>query len=206
MRRNLSLKNLVFLCLAGFLISGSQLYAQNDYSLTDDAENEKQEVSENTVIDEICEGMAKEGGDSKLGPQKFRVITLKATNKKVYVPLWYNAEGSKPEDNPDPFRPKIEKEVVVPRPPKDTVVTPPPRPQPPVKPVVPPLKLLVKGIVGNEGIRYAVVVFENEERTVVKDQVVDGKFKVVDIYSDRIVVYSNKEERRYTFKIGGEEK
>ena len=34
----------------------------------------------------------------------------------------------------------------------------------------------------------------------------EGKFKVVDIYSDRIVVYSNAEQRRYTFKIGGEEK
>ena len=206
MRRNLSLKNLLFLCLAGFLITGSQLYAQNDYSLTDDSENDKQEVSENTLVDEICEGLSKEGGDPKLGSQKFRVITLKATNKKIYVPLWYNEEGSRPEDNPDPFRPKIQKEIVIPKPPKEQVITPQPGPKPPVKQVIPPLKIFVKGIVGNEGIRYAVIVFENEERTVVKDQIVDGKFKVVDIYSDRIVVYSNREERRYTFKIGGEEK
>ena len=68
------------------------------------------------------------------------------------------------------------------------------------------LKIYVKGIVGNEGSRYAVIDFEKDEKTVVKDQVVDGKFKVIDIYADRLVVYSNNEKRRYTFKIGGEDK
>ena len=206
MRKNLSLKNLVILCLTGFLITGSQIYAENDSNLEDEAENNNKELSENVIIDNICDSMAKEGGDPKYGPQSFRVITLKATNKKIYVPLWYNDKVNKPEDNPDPFRPVIKKEVVVPKPSNDKIVVQPrpePRPQPKV---IPPLKIYVKGIVGNEDGRYAVIDFEKEERTIVKDQIVDGKFKVIDIYSDRIVVYSNAEQKRYTFKIGGEEK
>ena len=37
--------------------------------------------------------------------------------------------------------------------------------------------------------------------TVREDQIVEGKFKVIDIFSDRIVVYSNREQRRHTYKI-----
>ncbi len=205
MRRNLSLKNLLFLCLTGFLIAGSQLYAENDSVVENDSENNNKELSENVIIDNICDEMAKEGEDSKFGFQSFRVITLKATGKKIYVPLWYN-DVDNPEKNLDPFRPKIQKEVVLPPSrPTNTTEHPKPKPEPPKK-IIPPLKIFVKGIVGNEGVRYAVINFENEEKTIVKDQIVEGKFKVVDIYSDRIVVYSNAEQRRYTFKIGGEEK
>ena len=208
MRRNLSFKNLVILCLAGFLMTAPQIFAENDSSLNDEAENENKELSETAIIDNIIDKMAQEGGDSKYGPQTFRVITLKATGKKIYVPLWYNDKVTKPEENPDPFRPAIKKEVIkIPpkpvEPPKNSgskdtkIVTPPPPP---------PLKIYVKGIVGNEGSRYAVIDFEKDEKTVVKDQVVDGKFKVIDIYADRLVVYSNNEKRRYTFKIRGEDK
>ena len=205
MRKNLSLKKLVTLCLTGFLMAAPQVFAENDYELTDETANNDQEVSENAIIDDICDRLSNEEGDPKLGRQSLRVITLQATNKKIYVPLWYN-NVSNPEENLDPFRPKIKKEVVLP--PKPPTPPTPPKPDtdgPKPKPI-PPLKIFVKGIVGNEGIRYAVINFENEERVVVKDQIVEGKFKVVDIYSDRIVVYSNREERRYTFKIGGEEK
>ena len=207
MRRNLFFKNLVILCLAGFLMTAPQIFAENDSSLNDEAENENKDLSETAIIDNIVDKMAQEGGDPKYGPQTFRVITLKATGKKIYVPLWYNDKVTKPEENPDPFRPAIKKESPANNPSsqRPIVVTPPPKPQPPKK-EIPPLKIYVKGIVGNEGIRYAVIDFEKEERTIVKDQVVDGKFKVIDIYSDRIVVYSNAEQRRYTFKIGGEEK
>ena len=206
--RNLSLKKLVILCLTGFLMTTPQLFAENDTNLDDENENENKELSETAIIDNICESMAKEGGDSKYGPQSFRVITLKATGKKIYVPLWYNDKLPKPEDNPDPFRPTIRKEIS-PAPqkiivkPKDTSN---PKENKEKEKIIPPLKIYVKGIVGNEGIRYAVIDFEKEERTIVKDQVVDGKFKVIDIYSDRVVVYSNREQKRYTFKIGGEEK
>ena len=207
MRRNLSFKNLVFLFLAGFLMTAPLIFAENDSSLNDETENENKDLSETAIINNIVEKMAKEGGDPKYGPQSFRVITLKATGKKIYVPLWYNDKVTKPEENPDPFRPTIKKEVIK--------ITPKTTEQPKVKDsgkkkeekkVIPPLKIYVKGIVGNEGVRYAVIDFEKEERTIVKDQVVDGKFKVIDIYSDRIVVYSNAEQKRYTFKIGGEEK
>ena len=205
MQKNLSIKKLGILFLSTFLMTTTQTFAENDYELTDKTAKENQEISENVIIDDICDRMANEDGDPKLGRQSFRVITLKATNKKIYVPLWYN-DVSKPEENLDPFRPKIQKEVVLP--PKKENNNPPQKPERErvEKKIIPPLKIFVKGIVGNEGIRYAVINFENEERTIVKDQIVEGKFKVVDIYSDRIVVYSTAEQRRYTFKIGGEGK
>ena len=204
MKKNLSIKKLGILFLTGFLMTAPHIFAENDTSINNESEYANKDISESDIIDEICDKMSKEGGDPKYGRQTFRVITLKATNKKIYVPLWYNE--SNPEDNLDPFRPKIKKEVVLPpKPPVEPTKPKPDTNNPKPKPI-PPLKIFVKGIVGNEGVRYAVINFENEERTVVKDQIVEGKFKIVDIYSDRIVVYSNAEQRRYTFKIGGEEK
>ncbi len=107
--------------------------------------------------------------------------------------------------NKDPFKPIVEKKVVLP---PVRTVQPVAKPQDskPQPPPVKPIKIFVTGIVGNEGQRLAVIKFEDEEHTVIKDQIVDGKFKVVDIQNDRIVVYSNKEQRRHTFKIGGDEK
>ena len=110
-----------------------------------------------------------------------------------------------PKTRKDPFRPIVEKKVVLPpvRPVSagcqaaDTKPAPPP---------VKPIRLFVTGIVGNEGQRLAVVKLGNDELTLVKDQIVEGKFKVVDILNDRVVIYSNKEQRRHTFKIGGDEK
>ncbi len=205
MRKKLYLNKLVILCLASFLMTSPKIFAESDYEPAGDTEKTDQKLSENVIVDEMLDKMAQEDGDPKLGRQSLRVITLKATGKKIYVPLWYN-NSSNPEKNLDPLRPKIEKEVVLP----PSRPTPPPQ-QPktktePPKKIIPPLKIFVKGIVCNEGVRFAVIDFENEERTIVKNQIVDGKFKVVDIYSDRIVVYSNAEQRRYTFKIGGEEK
>ena len=58
------------------------------------------------------------------------------------------------------------------------------------------------GIVGEEeNNRSAIIEFEGKEITVKKDQIVDGKFKVIDIYPDRMVVYSFKEQRSHTYKI-----
>ena len=39
MRKNLSLKKLVTLCLTGFLMAAPQIFAQNDYELTDETVN-----------------------------------------------------------------------------------------------------------------------------------------------------------------------
>ena len=72
--------------------------------------------------------------------------------------------------------------------------------------VIPPLKITVKSIVGEEeNDRYAVIEFEGEELTVRKDQIVKNKFKVVDIFPDRMVVYSRLEQRRHTYKLVKEE-
>lgn len=76
-----------------------------------------------------------------------------------------------------------------------------PRPQPKVDKLI----ILVKSIVGDEGSRSAVIEFEGEEMTVSKDFIFEGKFKVIDIYPDRMVVYSFQEQRRHTYKIIKEE-
>ena len=71
---------------------------------------------------------------------------------------------------------------------------------------IPPLIITVKSIVGEEeNDRYAVIEFEGEELTVRKDQIVKNKFKVVDIFQDRVVVYSRLEQRRHTYKLVKEE-
>ncbi len=102
----------------------------------------------------------------------------------------------------DPFRPLVEKKVVLPpvAPPPTSAGKPSaPPPPPPPKPI----QLFVSGICGNDADRLAMITFENKTYTVQKDQVVEGKFKVVDILNDRVVVYSNKEQMRRTFPIGG---
>ena len=72
---------------------------------------------------------------------------------------------------------------------------------------IPPLIIFVKSIVGEEEKdRYAVIEFEGKELTVRKDQIVENKFKVIDIYPDRVVVYSREEQRRHTYKLTKEEK
>ena len=73
---------------------------------------------------------------------------------------------------------------------------------PPVKPI----EIKVSGIVGNDDQRLAVINFENNEYTVAKDQNIDGKFKVIDIQNDRITIYSNKEQKRRSFKIDKDDK
>ena len=71
---------------------------------------------------------------------------------------------------------------------------------------IPPLIITLKSIVGEEeNDRYAVIEFEGEELTVRKDQIVKNKFKVVDIFPDRVVVYSRLEQRRHTYKLVKEE-
>ena len=67
-------------------------------------------------------------------------------------------------------------------------------------------KIIVKSIVGEEeNDRYAVIEFEGKEITVRKDQIVENKFKVIDIFPDRMVIYSAKEQRRRTYKLIKEE-
>lgn len=141
------------------------------------------------------------GGDSSGGLTE----TAKMTEGEQVDSL-INKFSFAPEiPNKDPFKPIVEKKVVLP---PVRTVQPVARPQDskPQPPPIKPIKIFVTGIVGNEGQRLAVIKFEDEEHTVTKDQIVDGKFKVVDIQNDRIVVYSNKEQRRHTFKIGGDEK
>lgn len=100
--------------------------------------------------------------------------------------------------NHDPFKPVITRKVIelakIERQPE-------PAPVKEIEKPLPPLQLKVTGICGNEGIREAIVQFENDEHVVKTGQVVNGKFKVVDIDSTRVVVYSIKEARRATFAL-----
>lgn len=105
-------------------------------------------------------------------------------------------------ESKDPFKPLVIKKVQLPPAPTPVArssgpVGPPPPPPPK------PIQLFVSGVCGNETERLAMIMFENKPYVVSKDMVVDGKFKVVDILPDRLVVYSNKEQMRRTFPIGG---
>lgn len=105
-------------------------------------------------------------------------------------------------ENKDPFKPLVVKKVVLPpAPPPVVKPTGPAAPPPPPPPK--PIQLFVSGICGNDNERLAMITFENKQYVVSKDMVVDGKFKVVDILPDRIVIYSNKEQMRRTFPLGG---
>ena len=99
----------------------------------------------------------------------------------------------------DPFKPMIVKKVIRP------IVRPVKLDPKPVKPVVKkikPLRVKVTGVCGNDSLRQALVQYKGKEYTVSQGQTVQGKFKVIDINPDRVVVYSIKEKRRHTFALG----
>ncbi len=198
MRRLTSLRALGIICMAGFLMAAPQVFAQDDdFGVTSGAEESTEEQASNAdrpeseIIEELCNKMTREG-DEKI-PHRLNYDSAKKA---------WTAIVEKPKK--DPFRPIVEKKVVLP-PVRKVQEVKPVEKQKPAAPPVKPIKIFVSGIVGNEGSRLAYVKFENEELVLSKDQIVEGKFKVVDIYQDRVVVYSNKEQRRHTFKIGGED-
>ncbi len=227
-------KFLGIICLAAFLLAAPQLYAQeglDDFGGLDElgtqpaagggdaapaapaaegaapAAEGATGVSEATISETpdagLGDGMTAESPSGTDAPASGEAGKLSEQEQVDALINKYTFATENPKK--DPFRPIVEKKVVLPpvRP-----VQPVSRPQDskPAPPPVKPIRLFVTGIVGNEGQRLAVIKFENEEMTVTKDQIVEGKFKVVDVLSDRIVVYSNKEQRRHTFKIGGDEK
>ncbi|HAE39203.1 MAG TPA: hypothetical protein DCG57_11275 [Candidatus Riflebacteria bacterium] len=101
--------------------------------------------------------------------------------------------------NHDPFKPVIVKKVIdLIKIERQTQVNPVIEPK---KEVIPPLKLEVTGICGNDGVRQAIIQFENDEHIVENGQVIDGKFKVIDVSPDKLVVYSIREQRRSTFPL-----
>lgn len=100
----------------------------------------------------------------------------------------------------DPFRPRISKKVTIIERHKEIEKVPPE----PIKQekVIVPLKLKVTGICGNEKMRQAIIEFENSELTVQTGQTVNGKFKIMEITEEAVVIYSMQEERRSIFKLG----
>lgn len=102
------------------------------------------------------------------------------------------------ETSKDPFRQLIQKPKFVPQQPKTPVKANLPAKQ---APVVKPLELSLTGIVGNDNHRLAIVLINNQELVLNKDQQFNQEFKVIDIHSDRLVVYSNRERARKTFRL-----
>lgn len=148
--RNLSFKNLVVLCLVGFLLVVTQIFAENESILEKKNEKDNENLSEtNTNNNSIKKKIFKSIKESIM-PYREQIRRENRMNERV--------------NNPQ-------------------------------------LKVFIKEIYGDEENRSAVIEFEGKEITVVKDQVVDGKFKVVDIYPDRMVVYDNAAQRRHTYKI-----
>ena len=153
MRRNLSFKNLVILCLAGFLMTAPQIFAENDTMLDEKSVNENENLSE--------------------------------TNKNSYSIKKEIIKSIKETITPYREQIRLENRNKIKARANNSL-----------------LKVIIKEIVGEEeNNRSAIIEFEGKEITVKKDQIVDGKFKVIDIYPDRMVVYSFKEQRRHTYKI-----
>lgn len=208
------LKRLGLLCLAAFLLAAPQIFAQEDldeFGGLDDLGGDSM-VTESPADTTSGSGDAAGGdgmvaesptdssGDSSSamdGPKMSEIEQVDALANK------YTFATENPKK--DPFKPLVEKKVILP-PVRTVKPVSKPGDDKPKAPPIKPIQLQVSGIVGAENNRLAVVKFENNEYTITKDQVVDGKFKVVDILPDRVVVYSNKEQRRHTFKIGGDAK
>lgn len=99
----------------------------------------------------------------------------------------------------DPFRPVVQKQVkefVKPVEIKEKKLV-----EVEQKKVVVPVKIKVSGICGNDKERIAVIEFEGGEYLVKTGQTVNGKFSVIEILDDRIVIYAVAQSRRDVFKL-----
>lgn len=125
------------------------------------------------------------------------IQAYEATEKNHIERLSQNASFSA-ETSKDPFRQLIQKPEFVAQQPETPVKT-----NLPVKqlPVIKPLELSLTGIVGNDNHRLAVVIINNQELVLNRDQQYKQEFKVINIHSDRLVVYSNREKARRTFRL-----
>jgi Tfp pilus assembly protein PilP len=96
----------------------------------------------------------------------------------------------------DPFKPLVQKkvkELVKPVETKTAKVE--------EKKIVVPVKIKVAGICGNNSERLAVIEFEGGEYVVKVGQMINGKFSVVEILDDRIVIFAVAQSRRDVFKL-----
>ena len=194
-------KILGMICLAVFLLAAPQIFAQDgldDFEGLDDIGGGDDMVAESPAGDDsVADDTKSEGATETLSklPEPEEIERLAGLHK---------FEIANPKK--DPFKPLVVKKVILPPVRRRTPTRRTQKPSAPKPPPIKPIQLFVSGVVGNEGQRLAIVKFENKEYTIHKDQVVQGKFKVVDILNDRVVVYSNKEQRRHTFRIGGGKK
>lgn len=104
----------------------------------------------------------------------------------------------KPMKNKDPFEQIIKKQLPIMQPP---AITPKHKAAEIAIPPVKPIQIFVSGIVGNDSERLALVKFENELHILEQGNMVKGKFRVMEILRDRVVVFSEKEQMRRTFPM-----
>ncbi len=98
----------------------------------------------------------------------------------------------------DPFKPLVTKKIRIPEPPQEVITI---REEEPRKIIVPPVTVKVAGICGNSKNRYAVIEFEGSEYVVKSGETVNGKFSVVSILEDGIVIFSFEQSLRNVFKL-----
>ncbi len=201
-----SFKKLGLICLAMILLATPRGFSQDDL----DEFGGLDDLGSDSAVTESPADPAAAGGDgaiaedpSAVGGDAAGMESPKMSESEQVEAIANKFTFAAENPKKDPFRPLVEKKVILP-PVRTVKPVSNPDDSKPKPPPIKPIKLYVSGIVGNDSCRLAVVKFENEEYTLTKDMVVDGKFKVVDILTDRVVVYSNKEQRRHTFKIEAE--
>lgn len=103
-------------------------------------------------------------------------------------------------DNPshDPFKPLLTKKIRIPEPAQEVITI---REEEPRKKIVPPVTVKVAGICGNSKNRYAVIEFEGSQYVVKSGETVNGKFSVISILEDGIVIFSFEQSLRNVFKL-----
>jgi Tfp pilus assembly protein PilP len=99
----------------------------------------------------------------------------------------------------DPFKPLVQKKVKELVKPVETQETKTAKVE--EKKIVVPVKIKVAGICGNNSERLAVIEFEGGEYVVKVGQMINGKFSVVEILDDRIVIFAVAQSRRDVFKL-----
>ena len=162
-------------------VSGSVgvVYAQEEDEEFEDEDFEDEEFGE-------------EGEEGKSSSSVESTLASELTQKKE--------EFLRTLEKKDPFEPLIKRRrrrrmIYKPR------VIKPVKPVEPQKPIIPPVIIQVKGIVGNESNRVALINFEGEDIIVRKGQTVKGKFQVRDIEKDRVRIYSFSEGIIKSFEL-----
>lgn len=202
--RNYIFYLVLFLIVNTYFIK-NYTFAQNadDFSLPTSNVTDETSSETHATIDSTTDTSTTESSLNQTQDLPNENISATADEVETVEILANKFKFSPPKESKDPFKPLIVKKVILPPPPPPSAQKPSGPPTPPPPPPPKPIHIFVSGICGNDNERLAMIKFENKDYIVTKDMVVDGKFKVIDILPDRVIIYSNKEQMRRTFTIGG---